>query len=125
MQLQARTCGVLMDFRARTPQVVVITARDGDEPGQSDLAVAFGQLRLAADRRVLHLSLARGLGLAKAVTAASTSRVDRSGDTGSNVTATVLTVLERPSSASMNIGETSTRGHAPIQYVAWTAPSVR
>jgi hypothetical protein len=49
------------------------------------------------------------------VIAASTSRVDRSGGSGSNVTATERTALERASSASMNIGETSTRGQPPIQ----------
>ncbi len=57
--------------------------------------------------------------------AASTSRVERSGGIGSNVTATVRTALERPSNASMNIGETSIRGQPAIQYVACTAPSVR
>ena len=98
--------------------------------------MAGGELGLAAQRRVLGLALAGGLRTGRSgarssrsarsrVIAASTSRVERSGAIGSNVTATVRTALERPSSASMNIGETSTRGQPPIQYVAWTAPSLR
>ena len=42
-------------------------------------------------------------------------RVERSGASDSKVTATVRTALEWPSSESMNIGETSIRGHPPIQ----------
>ena len=87
--------------------------------------MAGGQLGLAPDGGIRGLALTRSFGLAEAprssrsarsrVIAASTSRVERSGASGSKVTATLRTAPERPSSASMNIGETSIRGHAPIQ----------
>ena len=82
--------------------------------------MAGGELGLAAHRRLGGLALAGGLGLAEAGPQLTVGAVagDRGldlprgavGGSGSKVTATVRTALEWPSSASMNIGETSTRG---------------
>ena len=52
---------------AGAAQVVAVAPGDRHEPGQPDLAVAGGELGLAAHRCVLRLALAGGLGLAEAV----------------------------------------------------------
>ena len=77
MELQSRSRGVLEDLGAGTPQLVVVAARHGDEPGQANLAVPGRELGLAAHRGLLGLALASGLGLAEAMPELAVGSVSR------------------------------------------------
>jgi len=133
VELQARSGGVIEDLGARPSQVVAVPATRSRIRSAS-LPMARGELGLSPGRGVAGQPLAGRLGLAEAAAqltigaVAGHRRLDLPGRTGrrsgSNVTATDRTEPDWPSSASMNIGETSIRGQAPIQYVAWTAPSL-
>src|SRR5581483_10131314 len=58
---------VLEYLGAGPAQIVLVAPGDRDEPAQADLAVAGGQLGLAAERGLVALALASGLQLAEAV----------------------------------------------------------
>ena len=104
--------------------------------GQAHLAVPGRQLRLATHRRLLDLALARGLGGPKQCRRvrdqhARSRVISRLRFASRAVGGTAqddgdgADQLERPSDASMNIAETSTRGQAADPYVVWAAPSLR
>src|SRR5438552_5272336 len=67
MQFEPCAGRVFEHLGAGPAEVILIPARDGDEPAQADLAVAGRQLGLAAKRGVVALALASGLQLAEAV----------------------------------------------------------
>src|SRR5205807_7696219 len=66
VQLEPCARRVLQHFCARTPEAVGLTRRHGHEATEPDLGVPRGELRLAPNRRLMRLALARRLGLAEA-----------------------------------------------------------
>ena len=68
MQLEPRASRVFEYLGAGPAEVILVAARDRDEPAQTDLAVARGKLGLAAERGLVALALTSCLQLAEAVT---------------------------------------------------------
>src|SRR5690348_16417019 len=67
MELEPRASRVLEHLGAGPAQVILVAARDGDEPAQPHLAVARRQLGLAAQRSLVGLALASRLQLTETV----------------------------------------------------------
>jgi hypothetical protein len=56
---------VLVDLRAGSAQIILVTSRHSDEAGQANLAMPRGQLGFPTHRGLLGLALPGGLGLAE------------------------------------------------------------